>query len=430
MSKLAVLFPGQGSQYVGMAKSLWDQYDIVKQTFEEADDVLDYSLSQLCFAGDAYELKQTYHTQPALLTAGVAAYKVYQQVIGVVPDFLAGHSLGEFTALVCAEVLTFSDALRLVRQRGMFMHETAGDNIGIMAVVTGIDKKRVEQAIAEWSLVQENQGHISIACYNSPEQTVISGHKESVQLLVQKLNSWGAQAIPLKVSAPFHSSYMKGAAEKLQLELERVNYAQPRIPVICNVTAKPYAGRREEIISTLTEQMTLPVRWQGSMEYLQEQGVATVIEMGPGSVLTQLTKQTFKQMTAYSVDRPEDMSIIFKIKETEASKISVADVITKCLAAAVCVKNHNLNAEEYIKGAILPYQQLEQLLRDAKEVKEEASSIEQIHHALKLLQTIFITKNVTAEEQKSRFESILRGRSNLNFLDTYFEKQIKELQTN
>lgn len=297
MGKIAFVFPGQGSQSVGMGQDLFDQSPDARRLFEQVDTKLGFSLSELIFEGPEDELKQTANTQPALLTTSVVMYEALA-ARGIKPDFVAGHSLGEYSALTAAGVLSFEDAVSIVRARGEFMEQAVPGGQGAMAAVLGGERKSLEELCAEIS----NGGHlVELANVNCPGQIVVSGSKEGVGQVVERVKEIGAKrAIPLEVSGPFHSSLMREAAERLSGKLDNVSFQDAPVPVVANVTARP-VQQSEEIKQLLVEQVYSPVLWSDSIAWLIEQGVDTFVELGPGSVLTGLIKKIDKTVALYNV---------------------------------------------------------------------------------------------------------------------------------
>ena len=283
---LAFLFPGQGSQSVGMGKDLHDAAAVCRRTFEEADAALDFPLSRACFEGPADALKLTATAQPAILAASVAALRLLAEK-GIRPDIVAGHSLGEYSALVATGALQFADALRLVRARGLYMQEAVPVGVGAMAAVIGLDRDAIEKVCAD-----AQQGRVvSAANLNGPGQTVISGHADAVERAMVLAKERGAmKAIPLEVTAPFHCALMQPAADRLTPDLKATNFGSLEFPLVANVTAttvRDGAAARDLLI----RQVTAPVRWEESVKTLAELGVARALEVGPGKVLTGLVKR-------------------------------------------------------------------------------------------------------------------------------------------
>lgn len=293
---IAFLFPGQGSQAVGMGKDLFEKYPVARQTFEEADDALGYKLSQLCFGGPEDQLRLTEITQPAILTASVAAWRVLDEK-GIEPNFVAGHSLGEYSAHVAAGTLSFKAAVRTVRNRGKYMQEAVPVGVGGMAAILGMDADAVATVCRDAA-----EGEVCEAAnLNSPEQIVISGHKTAVERAAKLASNRGAKkAVILSVSAPFHCSLMKPAQNRLANDLNSLTFNNPAWPLICNVDASQVedAGRSRD---ALVRQVTGSVKWDQSVRFLIEKGVETFIEVGPGKVLFGLMRQIDRSRKCISV---------------------------------------------------------------------------------------------------------------------------------
>lgn len=298
MTQFAFVFPGQGSQTVGMLTELAATYPLVEGTFREASDALGYDLWQLVSQGPAEELNKTWQTQPALLAASVAIYRVWQQQGGEQPVLMAGHSLGEYSALVCAGVLNFADAVKLVELRGKLMQEAVPEGTGAMQAIIGLDDAAIRKACEESA-----QGQVvSPVNFNSPGQVVIAGNKEAVERAGAACKAAGAKrALPLPVSVPSHCALMKPAADKLAVALESITFNAPAVPVINNVDVKAETDAAA-IRHALVRQLYSPVRWTESVEAMAAQGVTQLLEMGPGKVLTGLTKRIVDSLTAAAVN--------------------------------------------------------------------------------------------------------------------------------
>jgi [acyl-carrier-protein] S-malonyltransferase len=307
MSKIALVFPGQGSQFVGMGKQLITQSAAAKQIFEQADAALGFSLSELCFEGPDEELKLTANTQPAILTTSVAvlaALKEKQPVIDAA--YVAGHSLGEYSALVAAGALSFEDAVKTVRLRGQFMEEAVPAGQGAMAAVLGIDRDALH-AVCE--AVTAGGNPVQLANLNCPGQIVISGSAEGVKHAGEGAKAAGAKRVlPLNVSGPFHSSLMKPAADKLKKVLDGISIGEAAIPVVANVSARPVTSAAQ-ISTSLVDQVASPVLWEDSVAWMAQQGVAAFIEVGPGKVLAGLIKKIAPaDVKIYSVQDAESLA--------------------------------------------------------------------------------------------------------------------------
>jgi [acyl-carrier-protein] S-malonyltransferase len=291
------MFPGQASQYPGMGKELAENYPAARAVFEEADHALGFSISKMCFEGSEEDLKQTANTQPAILTVSVAAYRVVAEK-GLAPDFVAGHSLGEYSALVAVGALNFSDAVRLVRKRGTYMQEAVPAGQGGMAAIMGISPAVVQDACKRAA-----EGEIcSPANLNSPEQTVISGHASAVKRAVEIASQLGAKrSMMLAVSAPFHSALMMPAQERLEKDLRATSFSELQVPLVTNVDADTIR-KGDEAREALVRQVTMPVRWEESMRLLLDEGVNTFLEVGPGRVLTGLMRQIERSVASLTVE--------------------------------------------------------------------------------------------------------------------------------
>jgi [acyl-carrier-protein] S-malonyltransferase len=312
MSKVAFVFPGQGSQTVGMGKELAEKYSEVMGYFEKADKTLDTKLSQLIFEGPKEELTKTYNTQPALLTTSLAILDFFRKS-GIQADFVAGHSLGEYTALVAAGVLSFEEGVIAVRKRGEFMEHAVPNGEGSMAAVLGLDRDPLSDVT---KAVSEEGFPVSLANLNCPGQIVISGSREGVERAGVKAKEAGAKRVlPLEVSGPFHSSLMKPAAEQLREVLDGMEMKDAEIPVVINVTAQPVSSAFE-IKDKLIEQLYSPVQWEDSVTKMIDLGVDTFIEIGPGKVLSGLIKKIDKTVKTYTVsDEESAMTVMEALKE-------------------------------------------------------------------------------------------------------------------
>lgn len=304
MSKFAMVFPGQGSQTVGMLADLAAQFPIVEQTFAEASDALGYDLWKLVQEGPAEELNKTWQTQPALLAASVAIYRVWQQENGAQPAMMAGHSLGEYSALVCAGVLDFKQAIRLVELRGKLMQEAVPAGTGAMSAIIGLDNDAIAKACEESA-----QGEVvSPVNFNSPGQVVIAGNKDAVERAGAACKAAGAKrALPLPVSVPSHCALMKPAADKLAIALQGIAFNAPQFHVVNNVDVKTETSP-DAIRDALVRQLYSPVRWSESVEFMAGEGVEHLLEVGPGKVLTGLTKRIVDTMTAAAINDAASVS--------------------------------------------------------------------------------------------------------------------------
>ncbi|MFS1513887.1 ACP S-malonyltransferase [Chengkuizengella sp. SCS-71B] len=395
MERIAFLFPGQGSQYVGMSKEIVNHYSIAKEVFEEANDVLKMDLQSLCYEGPLEELTKTKNAQLALLTASIAYFKVIEFELGLTPYMLAGHSLGEFSALTCSGILTFSDALKLVKTRGELMQQETEQSIGAMTAVSKLSAQTVEQCIEQMT---DGNGTVSIACYNAEKELVLTGHSYEVKRVAEKCAQEGGNVTSLKVSGPFHHQLMTKASEQFQDHLNKYSFQKFKIPVVSNVTGLPHVEDLDEVKLSLVSQMIKPVRWFESMKYMYDEGVTTTIELGPRSVLKNLIKRIEPMMKSFSFDVANDREELKMIYSSTNQQQTDMNLITQCLTAAITTPNHNWDSNDYEKGVIQPYRKLQKLQQQWKDQKGGLDE-EQLTRAFNLLKQILETKRVSKEEQ-------------------------------
>lgn len=297
MSKLAFVFPGQGAQKVGMGKDFYDNYDVAKKMFKEADEALGYSIMKMCFEGPEEDLKLTANTQPAILTISCIANEILKEN-GIQPEITGGHSLGEYSALVAAGVLNFQDAVALVHKRGSYMQEAVPVGEGGMAAIIGVDRDKIVEVCQRVSA----ESPVQAVNFNCPGQIVIAGATKGVELAVEELKAAGAKkAVILPVSAPFHSTLMKPAAEKLAVELDKVTISDAKIPVVANVSAE-ILTKAEDIKASLVAQAASPVLWEDCVARMKEFGADVLLEAGPGKTLCGFNRRIDKTITSLNVE--------------------------------------------------------------------------------------------------------------------------------
>jgi len=306
---IAFVFPGQGSQHMGMGLELYNEFAIARKTFEEANDTLGVDISGLCFEDKSEELRLTINSQPAILTVSVAALRVLSDETGLKADYVAGHSLGEYTALVASDSFEFSDALRVVRKRGEFMQNAVPVGVGSMSAILGLDDRLIEEICLK---VSRDGSIVSPANFNAPGQVVISGNVEAVETASELAKKNGAKKIiPLEVSAPFHCALMQPAAERLSRVLEDISVSGLKIPIVRNIDARINSDS-SKVKGNLVEQVTSPVRWHESIECLYEMGVRRFLEIGPGKVLSGLIKRSVQDPIVSNI---ENLTQLQSLKE-------------------------------------------------------------------------------------------------------------------
>ncbi len=307
MSKVAIVFPGQGAQYVGMGQDIYNKYPEVKSVYEEASDALGYDMAELCFHSTEEKLQLTENTQPSILTTCIATYSLLEKK-GIKADYFAGLSLGEYTALVAAGSLKFSDAVNLVKLRGKYMQEEVPVGVGAMAAIIGLNDEKVVEICQQAS----EKGIIEPANFNCPKQVAVAGETAAVDYALELANQAGAlKAVKLGVSAPFHTQMLVGAGEKLKVELDKIEVNDLKTPVVSNVTAEAYTKGVKDL---LVRQVSSPVQWTKSVQYMIENGVDTFIEVGPGKTLSSFIKKIDKTVTRYTL---KDLASLEKFLENQ-----------------------------------------------------------------------------------------------------------------
>lgn len=307
MKRIGVVFPGQGSQHVGMGKGLYDRFGHVRDLFKKADETLGFSITKLCFEGPEDDLRQTYNTQPALLLASYAVWQALKRETGFEPYLVAGHSLGEYTALLAGGFFTFEDGLKITRKRGLLMEEACPKGKGGMVALIGADMEKIVPVLRE---ISHDDYMATPANLNSAEQVVLSGNVEALKEAVEKLKGIGyKKAVFLNVSGPFHSPLMREAAERLKDEVNRIPAGDMTVPVICNVDADPEQDRGA-IPDKLYRQMFSPVLWENCVKRMAREGVGMFLEVGPQKVLSNLIKRIEPNIPCYNVEEMEDIEAV------------------------------------------------------------------------------------------------------------------------
>ncbi|MEU3850381.1 ACP S-malonyltransferase [Streptomyces sp. NPDC029554] len=401
MNELVIVFPGQGSQFPGMGKTWYDAHESVRDRFRQASDIVGYSLEDLCFTASPGELTRTAHAQVALLVLSHAMYEVLTQDRDGVPPpaALAGHSLGEITALLAAGALDFEDAVRLVKIRGEAMQACAAEGGTGMIAALGMPAAEVEKAVAEFGAEGRT---VQVANYNSARQTVLSGTLDDLKAVTGLLEERGCKVARLNVGGAFHSTFMADAVPAYARAVEETAFREPEIPVYSTVTGRVYGGARE-IKDALAVQLTGPVLWSTVVSRLAERDVALWLEVGP--------KQVLKKLIADAVDGADVLSLDTEPDEARAALGRLAErrrrepgLAGLCLGAAAATRNRNFDEEQYAEGVLRPYRELQELAQADKDRVTDAQKAS----ALRLLRTIMATKRVPEQEQQERIAAILR----------------------
>ncbi len=403
--KKAFLFPGQGSQYIGMGKQLCEKYEIARRTFEEADEALSFSLSDLCFKGDLAELTLTKNAQPAILTTSVATFRVLQEK-GIAPEILAGHSLGEISALTCAGVFSFADAVRLAQIRGSLMQESVPAGQGAMAAVMTRDISMLQDLCAS---VADGEV-VVISNYNTRTQQVISGHIDAVDRAVKKLDEAGIKTKLLNVSAPFHCPLMQPAAEAFGKVLKNFEIKEPQIPVLANVNAMPYQGA-DKVIESLVKQIVSPVQWADSMTYLKKAMIKYCVEVGSGHVLKNMMKTNISDIPVFAFEGDEEALY----QHFESCKFPI---VSRAMGIAVATRNTNWDSDAYHQGVVVPYNELVKLQSTIEQEGRQANE-EETTRTIDLLLTIFRTKQTPKEEQIHRLRQLFEDCGRVDLLQNF-----------
>ncbi|EFM11863.1 malonyl CoA-acyl carrier protein transacylase [Paenibacillus curdlanolyticus YK9] len=405
---IALLFPGQGSQYIGMGNELCNQFEVAGRTFEEAGDLLNIDVSALC-NNSPEQFNRTDMLQPILLTLSVAAYRVLEQETTLAISFGAGHSLGEYSALVCSGAISFADGLQIVQKRGRFMESLAPAGGGMLAVLGST----IEDIQEVCSQIERSGKRVVLANCNSDSEVILSGDVAAIQAAGRELEKRGAIIKTLPVSGAFHSPYMELASEKMKVELQhlKVSYESRKWDVFSNVTALPYESE-EQVRNLLAEQMVSQVRWNDTMNELVQRGADSFIEVGPKAVLTKLMKQKFPTTRCFPMEGQQQLQLIkseLGAKETTREPSTAVgqwgeEFIGRCLAIAAATRNRNPNNAEYESAVVASNEKL-RLLKQTVE-SEKIATIGQIQKSMELLKTILMFKKALDEEVRERIRML------------------------
>ncbi|MGW4114209.1 ACP S-malonyltransferase [Actinosynnema sp. NPDC004786] len=399
MKDLVIVFPGQGSQFAGMGKKWFDENRVVRDRFEQASDIVGYSLADLCFTAPPAEVTRTRFAQVSLLVLSYAMYEVMTEGRRIPVSYMTGHSLGEITALAAAGALTFEDAVRLVKVRGEAMESCVADSGTGMVAAVRMPVADVEKCVEDFN----SAGHdVQVANYNADAQTVLSGTLDDLKGVTAHLEDRGAKVVKLNVAGAFHSTFMADALPAFTKALDEVEFAEPAVPVYSNVTGEVH-GSPQDIRQALAVQLTSPVRWSAIVSSLVARKAAVWIEVGPKQVLKKMLTGAVGTGEVHSLDEePERVrAVLDRLVELKKSEPGLVGL---CLGAAAATRNRNFDSDEYHNGVVVPYRKLQDLAK----LDQDTLSDEQKQTALDLLLTIMRTKQVPEDEQRDRVGSILR----------------------
>lgn len=392
MIKTAFLFPGQGAQALGMGKYMWDNFSVARKTFEEANDILKFDLAHICFSGSLLMLNQLEIMYPAIVTTAMASYKVYQEVVGLDADYAVGHSLGELSALACSGYISFADALMIVKRRGSLINECGIAQDGCMCIVQGIEEKLLRMAL---------QGDAQISCYNSELQFSISGLKVDIDKTVAAIHKIGGRTTPFFMSPPMHSSYMEPVRCAFAEELTKYDYKQGKWPVVSNYKVQPYGYEKEEFIDMLSGQLSSPVKWRHSLQWLEQQGVNGFIEIGHDSLMKNLVNMNYSHGNIYSFNDLKDQEPIKEFINYNGYEL----LLEKCLMYLASTPNQ-ISLETAERRTIEQYYScLEQRLIKAGE--SSSVSREEAVRWLINFKKILVYKKLSKKNQEAMVSSIL-----------------------
>jgi [acyl-carrier-protein] S-malonyltransferase len=403
---IAVIFSGQGSQYAGMGKDLCSNYKTADDTFNEASEIAGVDFKKLCFEGNDEDLSKTLFTQQIVFIMGVASYRAYMEKIGIIPDIFAGNSLGEITALTCANVIEFKDAVKIVNSRATFMQEAADNSYGAMAAIGNVDHKIIDN---ECRKLSSGDYSVCISNYNSANQVVVSGYKDLVSKLVDNFKNNGAYTKYLKVNGAFHSPYMYPAAYKMQEELKKYRFHDLSHKVISNIDGGLY-NSKDELAERLSLQIVKPVQWSNTIAFLEKNGIDCAIELGPGQVLKKMMKSNSSKISSYAFDIKEDIEKL-QNEVFNNEKPYERNIVTMCLRSAVSSKNRIRQNEEAYKEAINTYNEMFNMYKVIKKDKRLPTKVE-AEKALSMLLLIMNTKGIPVIECRKKLDGIITKSGN------------------
>lgn len=399
MKRIAFLMPGQGAQYAGMGKDICEKYPEVEIVYDIANEVLGTDIKKICFEGDMNDLTRTENTQIAVFLNSIATYKALKKRYNFEPVCFAGHSLGEFSALVCAESIDLESAIRLVRKRGEFMQKISESFQSKMVALRNVSVQEIED---HCQMVAEKTNYVGIANYNAPNQIVITGYKDAVDEVVENLTAIGADEIVVNVKTPFHTKLMQATADAFKEEVQKVEIKYPKYEVISNLTGKPYF-EKDDIADMLVKQIVNPVKWISTMEYIKTLDIDLIIDIGPKDTVKKLAIHNDLNTPTFAVALNEDLKTL---TQKYLSPKTVVSFVSKALGIAVSTKNYNDNNEEYQEGVVKSYKRIEQIKQLVQNNTNNISEAE-VEEILSLLNAIFETKNTPVAEREKRMKELL-----------------------
>ncbi|GGA37479.1 hypothetical protein GCM10007416_07990 [Kroppenstedtia guangzhouensis] len=394
MSSLVFMFPGVGSHYPGMGKYFYDHFSIARETFEEASDTLGTDMAALCMnKSRKADLDKLENSQTALVTVSVAAFRVFEQEIGLQPDAMLGYSLGEYSALCAAGAIGLADVLKLVHERGVIVSEHASSIDGTMAWVTNLAPEVVEQICMEVMATGEK---VYVSAYDTPQKTSISGSKAAIRLAGEKVVEHGGIAIPLQMSGPFHSPLMQPAADRYRKRLLDVKMQPPAVPVVANQNGLLYDDAKS-VLDNLYWQLVRPVRWLDSLRYLIREGMTTAVEVGPKDVLKYLMHAIDPNLSVCTYEKEKD------IRKTKQALIvqesEYGEIISRCLTVVAGTKNHNTDPIDYERRVVIPFRQIQNRCEEWI-ASETLPKFSDVRAAIQMVQTALEAKRIRAEERE------------------------------
>lgn len=423
MKKFAFLFPGQGAQYVGMMKTIIENYPYCSRVFEEASNVVGYDVKDLCLNGNTSELNIPYKMLTAIFTSSIATYQVFQKEIGLLPFTAAGHSLGEYSALVCSEMIKMEDALKLIKLRADMANDIAKNKHGSMTILENVSIACIEELCRKYS---NSDSSVSISCYNSPMQLAICGNEDSVRAVEGEINDGTAVITPIYNGLPFHCRLMQEKADEFAQALDSIKVGEPKFPVLANWNAKIYSDGKAELVNNLTKQLYMPVQWISIMDSFKKQGVEIGLEIGPKAIISNLLQSSYKDITTYAFGQQNDREkAIIEFDDMKKEYRFTKTIVTRALAIAVCTKNNNWDLEAYNEGVIKPYEEI-QKMQDEIEAAYLYPTDEQSLRALNMLITVFKTKKTSLAEQKSRFIQIFNETGTQQKFSNFYREHFGE----